>query len=277
MQDEALLDHVCEAWLEVGSYRRQESDFTQFLFKENLSNLHLVLRMHLEHYKAMGFDMPMDLYMHLEMIKDWYSTLLKSEQNSLFATVMGTSWRDVEKVSYMVSENLKSNCKKPPASSIAEEEQKPPGTYIPAGPNSKRASLQQACASIGEKKKISFAAPVSTPVPTGRPPIPPAAQRPSNPMPRIPRPPSASAGCGSGGSGGGSGSSGNSATIPNASNVPVVYYQPPMTKASEFARSRKRSLGDYEKLTNKDQWHRWQRNLMGTAFEHKCENVLDPS
>jgi hypothetical protein len=37
------------------------------------------------------------------------------------------------------------------------------------------------------------------------------------------------------------------------------------------------SLSDYKKLTNKDQWHRWQRNLMGTAFEHKCENVLDPS
>jgi hypothetical protein len=176
MQDEAILDHVCKAWLEVGSYQHQESDFTQFLYEENLSNLHLVLRMHLEHYKAMGFDMPMDLYMRLEMIKDWYSTLLESEQNSLFATVMGTSWRDVEKVSYMVSKNMKSNRKKPPASSVAKEEQKPPGTYIPAGPNSKRASLQQARASIGGKKKISFAALVSTPVPTGGPPIPPAAQ-----------------------------------------------------------------------------------------------------
>jgi hypothetical protein len=59
--------------------------------------------------------------MHLEMIKDWYSTLLESEQESLFATVMGTSWRDVEKVSYMVSENMKSNRKKPPASRVAEE------------------------------------------------------------------------------------------------------------------------------------------------------------
>jgi hypothetical protein len=131
--------------------------------------------MHLEHYKAMGFDMPMDLYMRLEMIKDWYSTLLESKQENLFTTVMGTSWCDVEKVSYMVSENRKSNLKKPPASSVAKEEQKPPGTYIPAGPNSKRASLQQACASIGEKKKISFAVPVLMPVPTGHPPIPPAA------------------------------------------------------------------------------------------------------
>jgi hypothetical protein len=125
MQDEAILDHVCEAWLEVGSYRHQESDFTQFLYEENLSNLHLVLQMHLEHYKAMGFDMPMDLYMRLEMIKDWYSTLLESEQESLFMTVMGTPWRDVEKVSYMVRENLKSNRKKPPASSVSRNHQEP--------------------------------------------------------------------------------------------------------------------------------------------------------
>jgi hypothetical protein len=97
-------------------------------------------------------------------------------------------------------------------------------------------------------------------------------------MPRIPCPPSAPAGNGDRGSGGGGGNGGNSTTIPNTSNAPIVYYQTPMTtEASEFAHGGKHSLSDYEKLTNKDQWHRWQQNLMGTAFEHKCENVLDPS
>jgi hypothetical protein len=43
MQDEAILDHVCDAWLKVGSYQCQKSDFTRFLFDENLTNLHLVM------------------------------------------------------------------------------------------------------------------------------------------------------------------------------------------------------------------------------------------
>ena len=34
---------------------------------------------------------------------------------------------------------------------------------------------------------------------------------------------------------------------------------------------------DYEKLSSKEQWPKWQRATLGTAFEHKVEQVLDPN
>ena len=35
-------------------------------------------------------------------------------------------------------------------------------------------------------------------------------------------------------------------------------------------------MSDHDKLSSKEQWPKWQRATLGTAFEHKVEQVLDP-
>ena len=68
---------------------------------------------------------------------------------------------------------------------------------------------------------------------------------------------------------GGGGSGGN----PPAQQIQLVY--PPTSRVSEFDKGGKRSSSDYEKFSNKDQWRKWQRTTLGTACEHKVEQVLD--
>ena len=50
-----------------------------------------------------------------------------------------------------------------------------------------------------------------------------------------------------------------------------------MSRASEFDKGGQRLTSDYGKLQNREQWSKWHRALMGNAYEHKCEQVLDPS
>ena len=47
------------------------------------------------------------------------------------------------------------------------------------------------------------------------------------------------------------------------------------SKAAEFDKGARRSTSDYHTLSDKEGWAKWQRQLIGTAFEHKCEQVLD--
>ena len=58
---------------------------------------------------------------------------------------------------------------------------------------------------------------------------------------------------------------------------PITVYFPPSSKASNFDKAGRRSASDYEKFSNKEHWHKWQRSTLGAAFEHKVEDVLDPS
>ena len=55
----------------------------------------------------------------------------------------------------------------------------------------------------------------------------------------------------------------------------LVY--PPSSKATDFDKAGKRSSSDYDKFSNKEQWPKWQRSTLGTAYEHKCEDVLNAS
>ena len=49
-----------------------------------------------------------------------------------------------------------------------------------------------------------------------------------------------------------------------------------VSRASEFDKGGRRSSSDYGKLQSREQWLKWHRALMGNAYEHKCEQVLDP-
>jgi hypothetical protein len=64
------------------------------------------------------------------------------------------------------------------------------------------------------------------------------------------------------------------ATATSTTNPSVAYVQ---SHALEFDKGGRRSSSDYAKFTSREQWSRWHRALMGSAFEHKCEQVLDPT
>ncbi len=49
------------------------------------------------------------------------------------------------------------------------------------------------------------------------------------------------------------------------------------SRASDFEKGERRSVSDYNTFSNKEAWGKWQRSLVGQAYAHKCENVLDPS
>ena len=50
-----------------------------------------------------------------------------------------------------------------------------------------------------------------------------------------------------------------------------------MSRALEFDKGGRQSSSEYGKLQNRKQWSKWHCALMGNAYEHKCEQVLDPS
>jgi hypothetical protein len=64
------------------------------------------------------------------------------------------------------------------------------------------------------------------------------------------------------------------ATAAGTMNPLVPYVQ---SRALEFDKGGQRSSSDYGKFTSHEQWSKWHRALMGSAFEHKCEQVLDPT
>ena len=83
----------------------------------------------------------------------------------------------------------------------------------------------------------------------------------------------------SSGGGGGPPPGGNTAgTSVNGPNAPIILQLPSHTysAATEFDKASKRSVSDYNVLSNKEGWAKWQRQFIGTARDHKCENVLDP-
>ena len=72
---------------------------------------------------------------------------------------------------------------------------------------------------------------------------------------------------------------------PKSSTVPPAASQQPLyqvvyatsSKASDFDKGSHQSSSDYKPFSDKNQWTKWQRQLLGTAFEHKVERILDPS
>ena len=59
------------------------------------------------------------------------------------------------------------------------------------------------------------------------------------------------------------------AVAPNATYV--------TSQAIEFDKGGQQSTSDYGKFQNRKQWLKWHHALMGNVYEHKCEQVLDPS
>ena len=49
------------------------------------------------------------------------------------------------------------------------------------------------------------------------------------------------------------------------------------SRALEFDEGGRRSSSEHGKLQNHEQWSKWHRAVMGNAYEHKCEEVLDLS
>ena len=63
-----------------------------------------------------------------------------------------------------------------------------------------------------------------------------------------------------------------------ASDEGVITLQLPpeeSSKAIEFDKGAQRSTSDCNTFSNKEGWVKCQHQFIGTAFEHKCEQVLD--
>ena len=145
----------------------------------------------------------------------------------------------------------------------------PPGANVPAGITSRRASVVRARQSAGQATPASSTINLGLNTPSRR-----ATVSFANP-----------------GTQGNTGATG----IASSTSVPVV--NPPSTAgaagpapsttnppyaptstysaAAEFDKGGRRSVSDYPTLNNKEQFPKWQRQLVGTALDHKCENVLD--
>ena len=69
----------------------------------------------------------------------------------------------------------------------------------------------------------------------------------------------------------------NTTMVPVTTTVTAPTSTYVMSRALEFDKGGRRSSSDYGKLQNHDQWSKRHCALMGNAYEHKCEQVLDPS
>ena len=60
--------------------------------------------------------------------------------------------------------------------------------------------------------------------------------------------------------------------------APVQWVQslPTYSRASDFDKGGRRSIQDYSTFSNKEQWSKWSRQLIGQAYDHKCEVILNP-
>ena len=136
------------------------------------------------------------------------------------------------------------------------------GAYTPKRPGSNPTMTPRKTPGGGGKGNGGGRTP---PVPTPTPPIPPSGNGNGTPP---------------GAPGGGGGPPGGSGTAPAGTGgnpTPQVVYMtyPPSSAAVNFDKGGRRSASDYEKFSSKEQWSKWQRSTIGTAYEHKCENVLN--
>ena len=52
---------------------------------------------------------------------------------------------------------------------------------------------------------------------------------------------------------------------------------PTYSRAADFDKGGRRSVSDYSTFSNKEQWSKWNRQLVGQVLDHKCECVLNPN
>ena len=292
-QNKAMMDHVLTEFFELDP-DDYEDGFINFLDKERIQDINSLTMLSRSAVNALGFDIPHALYMKMRILRHIVQEFSKSDDatnNNMFLKIMALTNEDFTRLGDQVRERIEAlepSTPQPTATDMA-----------PAGMHSRSQVLRDS----RRKSQVIFVPPpnvstkrgssanqnptpgINNPAPNNpgnqppnnpanpppnpqNPPVNPPNNPPANPPNpgQPPNPPNPPAVVTAGGGGGG-----------NAAGTVVQYVLPPTSKASEFDKAGRRSSSDYEKFSNKEQWSKWQRATLGTAYEHKCEQVLDPT
>ena len=284
--ERAIIAHVWREWLGL----EDTHEFPTWLMTESFDLITFVT-LDVETAKACGYDIPYPIARKMQFVGHWfYENELDKEpiDDHMEQTFVDMAEEDFkEYVAEVVKRQYSAT--KPDDESISSKTSLPTGSDpltrgdtksaptttsppdAPAGPGSMAAIL------MARRKSVSFGLgstpTVTTPAPT---PVPTTTSTTTTPVTThvtAPVPPITTA-------------AGTAASVPPTGTtvpigapgapVPILVQYPKSSRASEFDKAGRRSSADYPKFSNREGWKKWNRSLIGTAYEHKCENVLKP-
>ena len=296
-----VMDHVCNNVLDLGSYEKGDHPFTRFLKEQEISDVLILAKIEDSDFESLGYVPTYAVAKKLRYLRQWMKLNLAGGSNH-FLTLMGLTHEVFAE--FMMSSVLPEPPQVPTKPAEVDVSQIPP-----AGLQSNRASLVNArrksaisfkddvtgispnvTTQRGSKPTYASVAGSGAPTTPIRPGIlkspgrdddehdPPSkgGRGPTRPNP-TPTPGGGAGGMGGGSGGGGDGGPPHGSAVLDGDGNRIVYipYKPP-SAASNFDKGGRRSVADYEKFSNREHWSKWQRSTIGTAYEHKCENILDP-
>ena len=291
-QNLTALDHICAELLDVGLYTKPTDPFTQMLHKEGIKDVRMLMDYTLDDFSAAGYPLPRALASQFQALTHWWK---HGEDRSRYGdnyflraiAMDNDDFYDYCRTMKELDEFVRSSS--PPSSVVVPLREEVPAVVPVAGVDSNRAKLENA-----RRKSMMQSlsgTPQSKPNVTGRTQA--RASRGSSGMPpsQTPQPPPGNSnlpprtpgsGMGSGPPGGPPPNQPTFFTSPGGNGgggdpIQVHMVYPSSSAASEFDKAGRRSNSDYDKFSSKEQWHKWQRSTLGTAFEHRCEDVLKPT
>ena len=278
-----LLNHVLTAVLNREPVSDSATDpLTCFVRDQGLNDIRMVISMDQEDFKAMGFDIDFATYRSLQTMNRWYNEAISNETEIDEEYDWFMSLTDAKLMRYLMASRRVTRI-------IGEPDTDAPGlmatTNVPSTVTTRTDSAKAKLESLRRSSLATFQ--------SGKPPLPPSTTKPpakgrisfapgvvtTPSVPSTPAPTTTT-------------TTTKPAPTPIMTNVTTIapttsVVQAPTTfpstttyvysRAQEFDKGGRRSSSDYSKFQNREQWSKWHRALMGSAYEHKCENVLDPT
>jgi hypothetical protein len=252
-QQSFMMDQVCELLFGVGLYSQPTHPFTNWMNSQGIDTVSTLAALQdQETFQAMGYDIPPLLLTKCKVFGAWYDLNVRATGLNELMQVTGL---EEDEFNQLLDDTIRpQGAPKSHVEGVVD-----PFDTPAAGPYSNAAALahRRKTVSFGNVTgrigaRNSHGADPPQPHPT------PLKQPPSGSQPPYVPP----------------GVTTTSATA--SSGQPITVCFPPSSKASNFEKGGRRSVSDYDKLSSKEQWPKWQRATLGTAFEHKVEQVLDP-
>ena len=221
-------------------------DFNRFLVREAIDDVRLLMTLDEEDYKSMGFNIDFPTFRLLQALNKRYNEEIDASTPETTERMWFFDQTKNKTMRYMLRDR---QVTKLPGAGVI---QTPVATL--GRPDSNKAKLEEA-------RRSSLAL-----FQSGRPPL---APTPTS-VRRV--------------TFGGATAAPSMTTNPTAANPSTTVAPAAATastyvysRAQEFDKGGRRSSSDYGKFQSREQWPKWHRALMGNAYEHKCEQVLDPS
>ncbi len=277
VQDMEMMNHVLFNILHIGKWPVEENSGNEILDCLNeagIADVHSLITMDGEDFKAIGVQQSVfGLVRKLKAMNLWYNSFRRSPDYTsdydAFMALIGSDISEFMTTSWKPAEPTRPpSILKTPTNPTIPTQQEETAEHVSAGLGSARGKLAEArrlsmIGGTGNPKKsrprVGFVP--STPTPSsssgsgsGLPPRPPPRPAPQPPVQPTVQP------------------------VASSTGQSVIYVQQPYTssRASDFDKGGRRSVSDYSTFSNKEQWSKWNRQMIGQAFDHKCETILNP-